>query len=104
MEWSMALRRKHYCRETGNNVQHKVQRLDKKMDCLARNQVTAPDTSVTFYPRVVNKTDIDVFNEELFLLNEGMKYNVHKKKVWVTNPALETETAISCFPESPRML
>ena len=66
------------------------------MDCLARNQVKAPDKSVTFSPRVINKTDVDFSNEELFLLNIGMKYSVHtKKKDLVTNPALEAETALS---------
>ena len=63
----MALGRKHYCRETENNLQYKVQRLDKKMDCLARNQVKAPDTSVAFSFRVINKTVVDFSNEELFL-------------------------------------
>ena len=66
MEWSVALRIKHYCRETGNNLQ--------------RNQVKAPDTSVTFYPRVVNKTDVDFSNEELSLLNIGMKYICTRKR------------------------
>ena len=66
------------------------------MDCLARNQIKAPDTSVTFSARVINKTDVDFCNEELFLLSIGMKYSVHtKKKDWVTNHALEAETAIS---------
>jgi len=50
------------------------------MDCLARNQVEAPDTSLTFSPRVINKADIDFSNEELFLLNIGMNTTCTRKK------------------------
>lgn len=32
-----------------------------------------------------------------------MKYNVYtKKKNWVSNPALEAETAVSCLPDGDR--
>jgi hypothetical protein len=45
-----------------------------------------------FYPRVVNKTEIN-------LLNKGLKYNLgHKRKHWVNNLAFEAESAITFLP------
>jgi len=32
-----------------------------------------------FYPRVINKTDIAVTNNELTLLNKGLKYDLNHK-------------------------
>jgi hypothetical protein len=52
-----------------------------------------------FYPRVVNKTEIDFSKEEISLLNKGLKYNLeHKRKHWVNNLAFEAESAISLLP------
>ena len=51
------------------------------------------------YPRVINKTERHFSNEELPLLNEGLKYNLNtKKNEWVSKLALEAETAISHLP------
>jgi hypothetical protein len=33
-----------------------------------------------FYPKVVNKTNIDFTKEEIVLLNKGLQYNIHCKK------------------------
>ena len=43
-----------------------------------------------FYPRVVNETNIRFTNEELTLLNNGLKYNLgHKPKQWMKDLGLE---------------
>lgn len=52
-----------------------------------------------FYPRVINKTDITFTNQELTLLNKGLKYNlIHKHKQMDKNSSLEAETAITQLP------
>jgi len=59
--------------------------------------------NVTFHPRVVNKTNIPFTNEELGLLNKGLKYNLdHKHKHWVNNSALEAENAVTLLPPGER--
>ena len=51
------------------------------------------------YPCVVNKTDITFSNDELTLLNKGLKYNLnHKHKNWIRTLALKAETAITQLP------
>jgi hypothetical protein len=53
----------------------------------------------TVFPRIVNKTDICFSNEELGLLNKGLKYNLeHKHKYWINNIALEAENAVTLLP------
>jgi len=57
------------------------------------------DYSTVFYPRIVNKTDIVMTNEELGLLNKGLKYNLgHKHKYRFRNLACEAESAIALLP------
>ena len=52
-----------------------------------------------FFPRVVNKTGIYFSNEEMGLLNKGLKYNLeHKHKYWINNLALEAENAVTLLP------
>jgi hypothetical protein len=52
-----------------------------------------------FYPRVINKTEIDFSEDEINLLIKGLKYNLgHKQKNWVNNLAFEAESAISFLP------
>jgi hypothetical protein len=54
------------------------------------------DKNSTFYPRVINKNDIDISNEELNLLNKGIKYNLgHKQKQWISNLVFEAESALT---------
>jgi hypothetical protein len=55
----------------------------------------------TFYPRVVNKTNIIFMNNEINLLEKGPKYNLHShKNNWLITAALEAETAITFPPTS----
>jgi hypothetical protein len=52
-----------------------------------------------FYLRVINKTNIEISNEELSLLNKGIKYNLgHKQKHWISNLAFEAESALTLLP------
>jgi hypothetical protein len=51
----------------------------------------------------MNNTNITFSKTELDLLNKGPKYNLHRRnKHWLTNLALETETAINKIPASDR--
>jgi len=62
-----------------------------------------PDSPNTFFPRVVNNTNIQFTQNEQRLLEKGPKYNVHgHKKNWLTTLALEAETAITHLPSSDR--
>jgi hypothetical protein len=58
-----------------------------------------PEHNIIFYPRVINYTAIAFSNEELQLLNEGLKYNPDQKGTqWISNLAFEAETAITMLP------
>ena len=66
---------------------------------LVHIQTKTPDSVRYIYPCVVNKTDITFSNDELTLLNKGLKYNLnHKHKNWIRTLALEAETAITKLP------
>jgi hypothetical protein len=53
----------------------------------------------TFYPRIVNKTDIKFTPNEEILLQKGLKYNLlHKPKHWISTLAIETENSITFLP------
>jgi hypothetical protein len=48
---------------------------------------------------VINKTDISFFNEEMRLLNKGLKYDLeHKHKQWTNDLVLEVENAVTLLP------
>jgi hypothetical protein len=52
-----------------------------------------------FYRRVVNETAVKFSDEEMTLLNKGLKYNLsHKRKHWLSNLALEAKNAIMLLP------
>jgi transposase-like protein len=69
---------------------------------LKKLELTPPTTHThqhVFHPRVTNKTTIHFTNDELTLLNKGLKYNLpYRPKNWIQNLAIETETAISQLP------
>jgi hypothetical protein len=53
-----------------------------------------------FFKRILNMTDIEFTNDELHLLEKGLKYNLHRKpKDWIKTLALEADTAIGHIPE-----
>jgi len=94
--------------------QSKYKTLDDKLHRLAQQQTITPKEPHTFFPRVVNNTDIAFSKNKLSLLNKDPKYNLHKKerhwltnlhkkeRHWLTNLALEAETAINMLPTTDR--
>jgi hypothetical protein len=87
----------------GNETKTIYQRLNDKLHKLVLEQTNTPKAHHTFYPRIVNNTDITFSCKEIELLEKGPKYNLHhKKKNWLTNLALEAETAISLLPTTDR--
>jgi hypothetical protein len=64
------------------------------------SQTHTPRANTQFFPRLINKTNISFNDEEMKLLNKGLKYNLHhKNRHWLSNLALEAETALALlFP------
>jgi hypothetical protein len=80
-------------------VQSRYRKLDKKLKKLTQLQTTTPHLKQDFHSRVINNTDITFTDHEMTLLQKGPKYSLHtKKKDWIQNLGLETETAISQLP------
>ena len=74
--------------------------IKQKLNKLEHTQTSTPKHVKTFYPRVINNTNIRFNAEELSLLNKGLKYNLsYKNKNWIQTLALETETAITQLPQ-----
>jgi hypothetical protein len=77
--------------------------LNKKLDNLSQSQTSTPQEKLAFYPRVINNTNITFSDNEMFLLQKGPKYNVHaKRRNWIQNLALESETGITQLPNNER--
>ena len=85
-------------------MKDKYIRLDNTLKKLKTAQIPNTSTTTTyinFYPRVVNNTNIIFTDDELALLNKGLKYNLHHKhKNWITTLAFEAKTAITLLPIS----
>jgi hypothetical protein len=82
-------------------MESKYKHLNQKIKKLTKSQTDKPRTNSRFYPRVVNKTNISFTNEEMALLNKGLKYSLHHKgKHWLSNLALEAEAALNPLPPS----
>jgi len=62
---------------TGLYMKYKA--IDYKLQRLVQSQKRKIDGDTNFYSRVVNKTNIAFFNEELCLPNKGLKYNLDYK-------------------------
>jgi hypothetical protein len=75
--------------------ERKYRLLENKIDRVKGTQEGKVDSNHKFYPRVINQTDIIFTNEELMLLNKGLKHNLgHKHKRWIRDLGLEAECAI----------
>jgi len=48
--------------------------MESKLKKLTNTQIEKVDNMTKFYPRVVNKPNIVFSNDELILLNKGLKY------------------------------
>jgi hypothetical protein len=76
---------------------------DSKINKLAEAQTVTPKQTHSFYPRVVNNTNIPFSKHEMTLLQNRLKYNLHiKRHNCLENLALEAETAVSKLPTSDR--
>jgi len=77
----------------------KYKTINTKLNQLMKAQTNNLDFQKQFYPRVINNTNITFTNDEMSLLNKGLKYSLgHKNKGWITTLAFEAETAISQLP------
>jgi len=63
----------------------KYKTLDKKLKKLTQTQTMTPQEPHTFYPTVINNTNIPLRNSETVLFQKGLKYNIHSKKNWIQN-------------------
>lgn len=78
-----------------NNIEAKLNKLTT-----THNKHNTLNNNNTFYPRVINKTNIIFSNEQMFLLQKGLKYNLHHKPLhWINKLALEAETAVQLIPK-----
>jgi hypothetical protein len=79
----------------------KYKTIHKKLDALTTQQTNSLTTNVKFYPRVVNNTNIVLSNDEMSLLNKGLKYNLHFKcRNWLYTLAFEADAIITYLPTS----
>jgi len=77
--------------------------LNNKLARLAQQQTSTKTPKHSFYPRVVNMTDISFSEPKMTILQKGLKYNTHSKpKDWLQTLALQAETAITLLPQSER--
>jgi hypothetical protein len=87
-----------YYESTHNMIDNKYKTIDWKLKRLTQNLEKPVTQTHTFFPRVVNKTNIS-FNEEENLLRKGLQYNLHQKpKTWINTLAFEEETAVTLLP------
>ena len=71
----------------------------QKIILSSNTKIETDSKNPTFFPRIVNKTDISFSNEELGLLNKGLKYNLeHKHKYWINKLAVEAENMVTLLP------
>jgi hypothetical protein len=58
-------------------------------------------TQHTFYPKLINRTSVQLSHNETQLLNKGPNYNLHyTSRKWIETLAIEAETAISNVEEN----
>ena len=73
--------------------------LNTKLAKLTHHSTTTTDSKHTFFQRITNLTNITFTQEEISLLNKGLKYNLgHRQKNWIKNLGLEAECAVALFP------
>jgi hypothetical protein len=53
----------------------KIWDIDRKLNTLSKTQIDEPKQIHKFHPWVVNKTNITVLNEQLYL-KKGLKYSI----------------------------
>jgi hypothetical protein len=77
----------------------KYTKLNNKIHKLEHNNTSnkaRQEHNDTFQERTINLTNTTFTDEELQLLNKGLKYNLHyKRKNWIETLAIEADTAIN---------
>jgi len=63
----------------GKETKTKYRTLNKKLSHLIQKQTETPHKTHTFYPRLVNNTNIRFSSGETALSQKGLKYNLHSK-------------------------
>jgi hypothetical protein len=77
------------------NNEIKILKQDK-----GNNSINNNSEQHTFFKRTINMTDITFTDDELHLLDKGLKCTLHNKlKNWIKTLALEADTAIGILPE-----
>jgi hypothetical protein len=67
-----------------------------KLKRLTQNWEKTHTQTHTFFPCIMNKTNISLNKEEENLLRKGLKYNLNQKpKTWINTLAFEVETAVA---------
>jgi hypothetical protein len=73
-----------------NNINNKLKKLKKD------NKIYTQQNEHVFHQRVDKLSNVMFTNEEMTLLNKGLKYNLHHKhKRWIQTLAIEADTAIN---------
>ena len=73
--------------------------LDRKLSQLTHSPSATTRSKHKFFQRVTNLTNINFNDEEISMLNKGLKYNLgHKQKNLVQNLSIEAKCAITLLP------
>ena len=81
-------------------LDHVYKNLNTKLSKLTHLSTTTTDSKHTFFQRITNLTNINFTQEEISILNKGLKYNLgHQQENWIKNLGLEAECAITLLPQ-----
>jgi hypothetical protein len=80
-----------------NLMKIKYNNINKKLEKLKGNNIeNKQQHNHTFYQRVYNLSTTTFTNDEMALLNKGLKYNLHyKHKQWLKTLTIEADAAIN---------
>jgi len=80
-------------------MDRKYKTMKQKIDKLAEQNTANTKQKHTFYPRVINNTNIQFTPYEENIMQKGLKYNINQKpKNWINTLAIEAETALTLLP------
>ena len=80
-------------------MEEKYKTMKRKIEKLIEQNTKNTNQKHTFYPRVINNTDIQFTPNEESIMQKGLKYNINQKpKNWINTLAIEAETALTLLP------
>jgi hypothetical protein len=80
----LALHRKLHTQQTGPYNEKEVQFHVPNLDKIQETQSIKPESTVNFFPRAINKTNITFSTDEHTLLETSLKYNLNRKsRDWI---------------------